>query len=65
MLGRLLRFRGLLLTLTGRELKARYRGSLLGFLWSLVNPLLQLAVYTLVFDLVSSRFARNSTHGVR
>jgi len=52
MLGRLLRFRGLLFTLTGRELKARYRGTLLGFLWSLVNPLLQLAVYTLVFDLV-------------
>jgi ABC-type polysaccharide/polyol phosphate export permease len=52
MLGRLLHFRGLLLTLTARELKARYRGSLLGFLWSLVNPLLLLAVYTLVFDVV-------------
>src|SRR6185436_8708399 len=52
MLARLLHFRGLLLTLTARELKARYRGSLLGFLWSLVNPLLLLAVYTLVFDIV-------------
>ena len=52
MLARLLHFRGLLLTLTARELKARYRGSLLGFLWSLVNPLLLLAVYTLVFDVV-------------
>src|SRR4029078_5614118 len=50
MLARLIHFRGLLLTLTARELKARYRGSLLGFLWSLVNPLLLLAVYTLVFD---------------
>jgi ABC-type polysaccharide/polyol phosphate export permease len=52
MLGRLLHFRGLLGTLTARELKARYRGSLLGFLWSLANPLLLLAVYTLVFDVV-------------
>jgi ABC-type polysaccharide/polyol phosphate export permease len=49
---RLLRFRGLLATLTRRELAARYRGSLLGFLWSLVNPLLLLAVYTVVFELV-------------
>ncbi len=46
------RFRGLLATLTARELKARYRGSLLGFLWSLVNPLLLLAVYTFVFNVV-------------
>src|ERR1700712_4533227 len=48
----LFRFRGLLATLTSRELKARYRGSGLGFLWSLVNPLLLLAVYTLVFSVV-------------
>lgn len=48
----LLRFRGLLGTLTARELKARYRGSVLGFFWSLANPLLQLAVYTFVFGLV-------------
>jgi lipopolysaccharide transport system permease protein len=49
---RLLRFRGLLRTLTERELLARYRGSLLGFFWSLVNPLLLLAVYSVVFGLV-------------
>ena len=49
---RLLRFGGLVATLTRRELAARYRGSLLGFLWSLVNPLLLLAVYTVVFELV-------------
>jgi lipopolysaccharide transport system permease protein len=48
----LFRFRGLLATLTSRELKARYRGSGLGFLWSLVNPLLLLAVYTFVFSVV-------------
>lgn len=48
----LVRFRSLLATLTSRELKARYRGSVLGFLWSLANPLLLLAVYTLVFGFV-------------
>lgn len=48
----LFRFRGLLGTLTARELKARYRGSVLGFLWSLANPLLLLTVYTFVFSVV-------------
>lgn len=52
MIRRLLGFRGLVATLTSRELKARYRGSLLGFVWSLINPLLLLAVYTLVFDFI-------------
>jgi lipopolysaccharide transport system permease protein len=36
--------------LTGRELKGRYRGSLLGFLWTFLNPLLLLLVYALVFS---------------
>lgn len=48
----LFRYRGLLATLTSRELKARYRGSVLGFLWSLANPLLLLSVYTFVFSVV-------------
>lgn len=51
---RIYRFRGLLATLTARELKGRYRGSVLGFFWSLVNPLLLLAVYALVFGLIFS-----------
>lgn len=45
----LLRYRQLITTLTSRDLKARYRGSVLGFFWSLANPLLLLGVYTLVF----------------
>jgi len=45
----LYRYRQLIATLTARDLKARYRGSILGFFWSLANPLLLLAVYTLVF----------------
>ncbi len=48
----LFRFRGLLGTLTSRELKARYRGSVLGFLWSLANPLLLLGVYSFVFGVL-------------
>lgn len=34
-----------------RELKAKYKGSILGSLWSLVNPLATLGVYTLIFGL--------------
>jgi lipopolysaccharide transport system permease protein len=45
----LLRHRQLIAALTARDLKARYRGSILGYFWSLANPLLLLAVYTLVF----------------
>ena len=45
----LFRHRQLVATLTSRDLKARYRGSLLGYFWSLANPLLLLGVYTLVF----------------
>lgn len=51
-LRRLYRHRSLLLTLTERELKARYRGSVLGFVWSLVTPLMLLAVYSFVFNVI-------------
>ena len=48
-LGQLVRYRGLIQSLVARELKARYRGSVLGFFWSFINPLLLLLVYSLVF----------------
>jgi lipopolysaccharide transport system permease protein len=51
-LARLSRYRGLIQSLVARELKARYRGSVLGFFWSFFNPLLLLLVYTFVFDKV-------------
>ena len=51
-LARLLRYRGLIQSLVARELKARYRGSVLGFFWSFINPLLLLTVYTHVFKYV-------------
>ena len=46
---RLSRYRGLIQSLVARELKARYRGSVLGFFWSFINPLLLLLVYSFVF----------------
>lgn len=48
----LYRQRGLISVLVGRDLKARYRGTFFGYLWSLLNPLLLLAVYTIVFTWV-------------
>lgn len=45
----LLRYRPLIRSLVSRELKARYRGSVLGFFWSFINPLLLLVTYGLVF----------------
>lgn len=40
----------LVVQLSHREIMARYRGSALGWAWSLVNPLFMLGVYTLVFS---------------
>jgi ABC-type polysaccharide/polyol phosphate export permease len=51
-LRQLLRYRGLIQSLVARELKARYRGSVLGFFWSFINPLLLLSIYTFVFTVV-------------
>ncbi|MBM3312017.1 MAG: ABC transporter permease, partial [Candidatus Aminicenantes bacterium] len=48
----LLKHRLLVRTLVGRELKARYRGSVLGFFWSFLNPLLLMIVYTVAFGLI-------------
>jgi ABC-type polysaccharide/polyol phosphate export permease len=48
-LRRLASYRALIQSLVVRDLKARYRGSALGFLWSFINPLLLLLVYSFVF----------------
>ena len=48
-LRQLLRYTPLIRSLVARELRARYRGSVLGFLWSFVNPLLQLLIFHFVF----------------
>ena len=44
-------FRGLLGNLVRKELKVKYKDSVLGFLWSLARPLLLLMIYWLVFGM--------------
>ena len=39
-------------SLVKRDLKGRYKGSVLGFLWTFINPLFQLLIYTFVFSIV-------------
>lgn len=46
------RHRALVWQMTRRDVVGRYRGSLLGLLWSLLNPIFMLAVYTFVFSVV-------------
>ncbi len=52
MLGSLWRNRRLVMTLIQREVLGRYRGSIMGVLWSFITPILMLSVYTFVFSVV-------------
>jgi ABC-2 type transport system permease protein len=45
----LLRYRTLLANLVSRDLKVRYKRSVLGVLWTMVNPLLMMVVFSIVF----------------
>lgn len=45
-------YREMLKTMVQKDLRARYKGSFLGFLWTFLNPLLQLAVYSVVFKVI-------------
>ncbi len=45
-------YREMVRSLVKRDLKGRYKGSVLGFFWTFLNPLLQLCVYTLVFSTI-------------
>lgn len=45
-------YREMIVGLVRRDLRGRYKGSVLGFLWTFVNPLLQLVVYTMVFSVI-------------
>jgi len=60
-LAQLPRYRGLIHSLVARELKARYRGSILGFFWSFVNPLMLLLIYNFVF----THLLANRTEGIQ
>lgn len=50
--GSLIGHRQLIGQMAMQEVRSRYRGSVLGLFWSFANPLLQLAVYTLVFGYI-------------
>ena len=49
---RVIRYRGLCVKLVKSELKARYKNSVLGFFWSLLNPLGMMLVFTFVFTVM-------------
>ena len=48
----ILEYRELLVGLVRKELKVRYKNSVLGFVWSLVNPAVTIAVYYVIFSIV-------------
>ncbi len=45
-------YRTMISSLVKRDLRGRYKGSVLGFLWTFLNPLFQLIVYTFVFSVI-------------
>ncbi len=48
----LFEYRQLIRSLVAKDLKLKYRGSVLGFMWSLVNPLMMLGVYSFAFGVI-------------
>src|SRR5438874_10724218 len=48
----ILRDRQILANLVRKEVKVKYKSSVLGAAWSMLNPILYLAVFTLVFSVV-------------
>jgi ABC-type polysaccharide/polyol phosphate export permease len=61
---RLLDYRFLFEQMVLRELRQRYKGSTLGILWYLVNPLLLMGAYTLMFRLILKAFPRISDYAL-
>ena len=51
-LAALVRYRELVRNLVFKDLKLKYRGSFFGFLWSLLNPLVVMTVYTVAFKYI-------------
>ena len=45
-------YRQMLISLVKRDLRGRYKASVLGFMWTFINPLLQLVIYTIVFSFI-------------
>ena len=49
---KLVQHRGLIKTMVVRDVKSRYVGSVMGFVWSVIHPLVLLTSYTLVFSVI-------------
>lgn len=45
-------YREMILSLVRKDLRGRYKSSVLGFLWTFINPLCQIIVYTMVFSMI-------------
>jgi ABC-type polysaccharide/polyol phosphate export permease len=58
-LAELVRYRQLVVILVARELKVRYKRSVFGLLWTMLNPLLLMVVYTVVFSTIMKAPQRN------
>lgn len=63
----LIRYRGLLLNLVSKELRARYRNAMMGFLWAVLQPVLMMAILTFVFgfllrDLMANKAGFSGGH---
>ena len=58
----LYRYRELFANLFRRDLKAKYKGSLLGVAWSIANPLALMAIYVLVFSFLWNAVADVSNY---
>src|SRR5918992_596243 len=57
--------RDILRNLLLRELRSSYKGSALGFMWSLLNPLVTMAIFTVVFSVVLQVQLPPNAQGVR
>jgi len=56
---KIFKYRELLLNLIIKDLKVRYRGAVLGYLWSLLNPVLMMLVYTFIFSFIARMEVEN------
>ena len=55
----LYQYRNLLRNLVVRDLKARYKNSVLGILWSILNPLFLMGVFTIIFSVLANNQIRD------
>lgn len=48
-------YRSMIKQLSKKEIRGKYKGSTLGFLWSIILPIIQVAIYVLVFGVVANQ----------